>query len=148
MGPVTITVNIMNIAEIRFNKVQIDSQLSQMKEFFQNPENDFDDRWEAFKYWAELSNPVSSNYSVLDEILCEELVMYDQAPFYPERSQTIKIAQSIADIADWLGEDDVSENIVGRTLTDEEVPQVAEYLHILCKEQLMREGIASFTYDW
>lgn len=140
--------NRMNIAEIRFNKVQIDSQLSQMKEFFQNPENDFDDRWEAFEYWAELSNQVSSNYSVLDKILCKELVMYDQEPFYPERGQVIKIAQSIADLADWLGEDYLSENIVGRILTDEEVPQVAEYLHILCKEQLMKDGIASFTYDW
>lgn len=140
----------MNIEQIRFTKVTIDALLQQMKVFFQNTENDFDERWEAFKCWSDVSNPISGNCSVLDGILFTELVMYDQFPFYPERGQLIKIAEQIDKglIKELLERKETSEEITGRVLLEDEVPLVAEELEVLCKEQLMKDGIASFTYDW
>lgn len=137
----------MNIAEIRFNKVQIDSQLSQMKEFFQNTENDFDERWEAFEYWANLSKESHKSYIYhgLDDILCQDYFCYE-GHYHAERYANIDLTN--LDLEEVLCDSGPFEELTGAKFNEEHVEQVAEYLYILCKEQLMKDGIASFTYDW
>ena len=140
----------MNIEQVRFIEITVAAQLNQIKSFFQNTENDFQERWAAFLLWSKHSPcGVSRHYDIFDDIICEDLIVYDTKPYYAERGQTVELLDIENDLINALtGDSKFQFHALNRNLDDSEIPQVAEALANAAKEKLMEKATHSVTYDW
>ena len=121
--------------------MQIDLFKSDFKEYVQDKSIDLENRWELFLMGGHLFAD-EEVYIKRFKCLARETIMFDEKPFYPQRTQRIytqDVVKTITEIKEEEDYDSMCQTVVNsiKKLNIDDL-----------KEEILQKFLWSFGYDW